>query len=74
MVGEVPPDASEMAVSLHALVGFPIPLWSHGDVDEPEGTVVLVPFARPGLRIESPGEVRGYHTVGVMLKWTSYGF
>jgi hypothetical protein len=74
MLGEIPSDAPKVAVALHALVGFPIPIGSVGPDAEPHGTFVLVPFARPGLRLGPRGAVTGHHTVGLMLKWTSFGF
>ena len=61
------------AITLHASIGIPLPLWSIGD-DAQDGTIVLTPFARPGLRVQDQGEVSGYHAVGLMVSWTSYRF
>ena len=74
MVGELPSDAPAAPVALHALLGFPIPILSLGEADDAGGALVLVPFARPGLRLGERGAVTGHHTVGVMLKWTSFSF
>ena len=70
MVGEVPDGVPATAVALHALLALPIPLWS----PDGSGTFVIVPFARPGLRLGPRSAVTGHHTVGLMLKWTSFGF
>jgi len=70
MVGDVPSGVPPTAVALHVLLGVPIPLWSPGE----SGALVLVPFTRPGLRLGPRGAITGHHTVGVMLKWTSFEF
>jgi hypothetical protein len=74
MLGEVPTDVPKTAVALHALLGVPIPLWSPGTPADPQGAFVMVPFVRPGLRLGPKGAVTGHHVVGLMLKWTSFGF
>lgn len=71
LVGERPADVSETAVALHVFLGLPVPLWSAG---EGAGAFWLVPFARPGLRVQERGEVEEHHTLGLMLKWTSFPF
>jgi hypothetical protein len=72
-LGEAPRDVPETAVALHMIVGLPIPLWTTGP-DGDSGSLCLVPFARPGFRVQDAGTVKGHHTVGLMLKWTSFGF
>ena len=73
LLGERPEDVEETVVTFHVLIGIPIPLWRDGSEDA-AGTFCLIPFARPGLRIQEAGEVEEQHTLGLMLKWTSYAF
>jgi hypothetical protein len=72
-LGELPGDVPETAVALHMMVGIPIPLWSAND-GEQGGSVCIVPFARPGFRVQEAGAVKGHHSLGLMLKWSSFGF
>lgn len=74
MVGDVPDDVPATAVALHVLLGFPIPLWSSRDSEREAGALFLVPFARPGLRLGPQRSIEGHHTMGMMLKWTSFAF
>ena len=72
MLGDIPRDVPETATALHGLVGIPIPVWRPGTPEEPGGAFLLVPFARPGLRLGPRGAITGHHTVGLMLKWTTF--
>lgn len=74
MLGKVPDDVPATAVALHTLLGFPIPLWSPGGSGAGNGGFFIVPFARVGLRLGPRRDVAGHHTVGIMLKWTSFDF
>ena len=57
------------AVDLTFLLALPIPIGGH---------FVVAPYARPGLRLTGgdpdPDDVRGFHEVGLMLRWTSFAF
>ncbi len=79
MLGDGGPGVPDTAVALTLLVGAPFPI---ATLDEGRGgSLVLMPYGRPGLRFrgERPGldrddRVRGYHEIGVSLRWTSFGW
>ena len=73
LLGERPEDVPETAIALHMMVGLPVPLWS-AEPGEKGGSFFLIPFARPGLRIQDAGVIKGHHVVGLMLKWSSFEF
>lgn len=71
------PRPDDLAVDLTALLAVPIPLWS----DPSSGSLVIAPYGRPGLRVTGaasgvPREdrIRGFHEVGLTLRWTSFAF
>ncbi|TNF35010.1 MAG: hypothetical protein EP329_06660 [Deltaproteobacteria bacterium] len=71
MVESGGPDVADDEVGLTVLVGIPFPL---ARLDEGRaGSLVLMPFARPGLRFDG-GQVEGFHEVGLSLRWTSFGW
>jgi hypothetical protein len=73
----VPPPADQ-TVDLTMLIAVPIPIWK--DCEGRRGALVLAPYARPGLRLTAPDgarqddELRGFHEVGLTLRWTSFAF
>lgn len=66
------PDAPETEVGMTLLIAAPFPLVRLDGGRA--GALVVAPFARPGLRFEGRGQVSGFHEVGLMLRWTSFGF
>jgi len=70
------PQVPRFAVDLTLLVALPIPLWR--DCLGRRGALVIAPYARPGFRLSGrdpdPDDLRGFHELGVMLRWTSYAF
>lgn len=66
------PDAPDTEVGLTFLIAAPFPI-ARFDGGR-DGALVLAPFARPGLRFAGGGEVTGFHEVGLMVRWTSFGF
>ncbi|MGB0588478.1 MAG: hypothetical protein ACPGU1_02250 [Myxococcota bacterium] len=72
-LGDHASDVPETAVTLHMLLGLPIPIWSARPEDG-GGSISIMPFARPGFRVQEAGVVKGHHTVGLMVKWSSFGF
>jgi len=67
---------SRWATDLTLLVALPIPVWK--DCVDRTGALVLAPYVRPGIRITGgdpdPDDLRGFHEVGLMLRWTSFAF
>jgi len=65
---------SRTAVDLTALIALPIPVWKQHDV----GAIVVLPYVRPGYRItgndKDPDDIRGFHELGVSVRWTSFSF
>jgi len=72
MLGNGGDDVDDTVVALHGYFGVPIPLARFDDGNY--GTLVLVPYARPGMRFVEEGKVVGYHEAGISLRWTSFGF
>lgn|GEM_PF-1829801 len=71
MVDSGGPGVRDSEVGLTVLVGVPFPL---ARLDEGRaGSLVLMPFARPGFRFDGDG-VAGFHEVGLSLRWTSFGW
>ncbi len=66
------PGVPASSLGFRALVALPFPLWRLDDGRA--GTLVLMPFVRPGLRFLTRGQVVGYHEAGLSLAWTSFGF
>jgi len=73
------PEPDATSVDLTALIALPIPLWS--DCEGRAGALVLAPYARPGLRLTGAADgthredtIRGFHEVGLMLRWSSFSF
>ncbi len=73
------PEPAATSVDLTALVALPIPLWS--DCEGRAGALVIAPYARPGLRLSGAADgthhedtIRGFHEVGLMLRWSSFAF
>jgi hypothetical protein len=64
--------SSQHTVAITTLLGLPLPLVSLSEGKG--GTLVLMPFIRPGLRLVGGGNITGHHQAGVTLTWTSYGF
>lgn len=62
------PDVAVRSVALHGLFAAPIPVFT-----SPDGSLVLLPYARPGMRFVDGGIV-GYHEAGLSLRWTSFAF
>ncbi|MBL8784046.1 MAG: hypothetical protein JNJ59_04010 [Deltaproteobacteria bacterium] len=69
-------EVPRWATDLTLLVALPIPLWK--DCVGRTGALVLAPYARPGIRITGgdpdPDDLRGFHEIGVMLRWSSFAF
>lgn len=62
------------AVELTALLALPIPVWRCATGG---GSVYVAPYARPGFRLgrdhDLEGDaVRGFHEVGLTVRWTSF--
>lgn len=72
LVGDGGPGIPDTTVALTVFVGIPIPLVRLCDGER--GTLVLMPYARPGLRVAAVDDLSGFHEAGLMLKWTSFGF
>ena len=70
---EVRPSSPAVSHALTVLVGVPLPIAGFGQGDS-ASSLVVVPFARPGLRFINASDIVGYHEFGVMLRWTSFGF
>lgn len=72
LAGDGGPRVPRSAVALTFLVGIPFPVARLDD--GAAGSLVLVPYGRPGLRFLADGDIAGFHEVGLMLKWSSFGF
>jgi hypothetical protein len=74
----VVPTPADTSVDLTMLIAVPIPIWK--DCEGRSGALVLAPYARPGLRLTPPDgvrgddDLRGFHEVGLTLRWTSFAF
>jgi len=71
------PEPDHTSVDLTALLALPIPLWS--DCEGRAGALIIAPYARPGLRLTGAADgtpradtIRGFHEVGLMLRWSSF--
>lgn len=64
----VPTD--EVGLTLLVAVPWPVVRLDGGRA----GALVVVPYARPGFRFRGDAGVSGLHELGVMLRWTSFGF
>lgn len=71
--GEAVPDR---ALDLTFIVALPIPVWR--DCVDRAGALVIAPYARPGLRLTGgdpdADDVRGFHEIGITVRWTSFAF
>ncbi|MFO0750200.1 MAG: hypothetical protein U1F43_31710 [Myxococcota bacterium] len=69
-------DGAHPATDLTFLVALPIPVWK--DCVGRSGSIVVAPYARPGFRLtgndRDPDDIRGWHEVGITVRWTSYAF
>lgn len=69
-------EGAHPAVDLTLLVAVPIPIWK--DCVGRTGALVIAPYARPGFRLtgndRDPDDLRGFHEVGITVRWTSYSF
>ena len=76
LVNDAGPGVPEVAVDITFLVALPIPLWK--DCSSRIGALVLAPYARPGFRLtgndRDPDDIRGFHEIGLTLRWTSFAF
>lgn len=72
------PVPADPSVDITALLAVPIPIWT--DCEGRSGALVLAPYVRPGLRLTPPDgarrddTLRGFHEVGLTLRWTSFTF
>jgi hypothetical protein len=72
------PVPADTSVDVTALLAIPIPIWK--DCEHRSGALVLAPYVRPGLRLTPPegarkdDTLRGFHEVGLTLRWTSFSF
>ena len=70
------PYIPDVAFDLTLLFALPIPLWK--DCRDRTGALVIAPYARPGFRVTGgdpdPDDVRGFHELGIMLRWSSFAF
>ena len=62
-------DIPATAWGVSGFVGIPIPLARLGS-----GALVLVPYARPGLRFAATDNVQGHHEAGLRLSWSTFDF
>jgi len=76
MVSDGGPEVPDAAFDLTLLIALPIPLWK--DCADRTGALVIAPYARPGFRLTDgdpdPDDVRGFHELGLMLRWSSFSF
>ena len=72
MTADGGPRARDQEVAIHAMLGVPFPMWSIED--GARGTMVAMPYARPMMRFEAHGDIEGFYEIGLMLKWTSFGY
>lgn len=76
MVSDGGPGVPDAAFDVTLLVALPLPLWK--DCRERSGALVIAPYARPGFRLTGgdpdPDDVRGFHELGLMLRWSSFAF
>ena len=63
------PGVPDREAALTLFVGAPIPLWA-----SPDGAWILMPFVRPGVRLNDPEGISGHHELGLGVRWTSYGW
>lgn len=64
---EVPAEAW----GLNTFFALPVPITQ---LTDGKGTLVLLPFFRPGVRFPRAGNAQGHWEVGVSLEWTSFTF
>jgi hypothetical protein len=62
-------DIPIKAWGMSGFVALPLPLARLGS-----STLVIMPYARPGLRFAADGAVQGHHEAGLSLEWTTFGF
>ena len=74
LVADAGEDIPERTAELTFLFALPIPVWR--DCLERRGALVVMPYARPGLRFLGGREdrIRGVHELGISLRWTSFSF
>jgi len=76
LVNDAGPGVPDVAFDLTFLIALPIPLWK--DCNTRVGALVLAPYARPGFRMTGndpdADDIRGFHEVGITLRWTSFAF
>ncbi len=65
-------DVPQTETALTVSAALPFALWRIDD--GAAGTLVVAPVGRVGFRIFDGGQVRGHHEVGLMLRWTSFGW
>ncbi|MFT7581153.1 MAG: hypothetical protein ACI9MR_002827 [Myxococcota bacterium] len=67
--GDGVPDTE---VGLTVLVAAP---FSIARLDEGrDGSLIIVPYIRPGLRFVGAEDIVGFHEVGLMVRWSSWGW
>jgi hypothetical protein len=62
-------DIPMKAWGMSGFIALPLPLVRFGS-----STLVIMPYARPGLRFAPHGDVQGHHEAGLSLEWTTFGF
>ncbi len=76
LVSEAGPEVPDFALDITLLLAAPIPLWK--DCQGRAGALVIAPYVRPGFRLTGndpdPDDLRGFHELGVTLRWTSFAF
>ena len=61
------PGVPDHAFAVTAFVGAPIPVAALG-----RGSLLVVPYARPGVRMTDRDSASGFHEVGVTVMWSSF--
>lgn len=64
-------EIPRQAWGVSAFVGLPIPLLRF---EAAGGTLLLMPYGRPGIRFGEAGAVQGHHEVGLSLEYTTFAF
>jgi hypothetical protein len=75
-ISEAGAEVPDFALDITFLLAVPIPVWK--DCRDRGGALFIAPYVRPGFRLTGndpdPDDVRGFHELGITLRWTSFAF